>query len=173
MQPKVKFKEWFETKLHVDRFPVPSEIRKSDFPIYINVSDEYIHVCHQVALEEGKYYYWFPMNETTGDMGLNSIYACMQIMYNAELENKKVFLHCHGGKNRSVTVRECYFFMRTGNFMEKENPRLINNIEKGRLPSIKEVERFLTNVQRALHIDETNRNNQLDVCKLKMTYDGN
>lgn len=171
MQAKVKFKEWFETKLRVGMFPDVNYIRSSDFSVYINVSDEYIHSLHHEAMQAGKHYYWFPMNETTGDMGLNSIYACMQIMYNAELENKKVYLHCHGGSNRSPTVKECYFYMRSGEFMETKNPRLISNIEKGRLPSIRQIKKFLTVTQRNLEMDESKRGGMLDMAKLKMTYD--
>jgi protein tyrosine phosphatase len=170
MQPKVKFKDWFEKNLKVGRFPVPSEVEKSEYEIYINVSDEHIHCNHIVAMRSNKFYYWFPMNEKTNDIGLNSIYGALQILYNAELENKKVFLHCHGGVNRSPTVMECYHYMRTGNFMELKNSRLMSNIESGHLPCLKHMKSFLTNAQRAFDINETMRGGEIDNIKLGFIY---
>jgi hypothetical protein len=35
------------------------------------------------------------MNECVGDIGLNSIYGALQILYIAEKENATVLLHCH------------------------------------------------------------------------------
>ena len=167
MESKVKFKDWFSNKLIVSRFPLPSEIEKSDCEVFINVSDEYITSCHIVANRVGKSYFWFPMNECTKEIGLNSIYGALQIMYNAELENKKVYLHCHAGVNRSPTVMECYYFMRTGHFLELKNSRLQTNIEFGHLPCIKSIKEFLKQCQDSFNKDETMRGGQLDSIKLK------
>jgi len=35
----IKFIDWFNDSLTIDRFPMPTEIEKSDIDIYINVSD--------------------------------------------------------------------------------------------------------------------------------------
>lgn len=163
----MNFKEWFESKLKVSRFPLPYEIEKSDFDIYINVSDEYISSCHLSVNQSGKMYFWFPLNECTSDIGLNSIYACMQIMYNAELESKKVYLHCHAGVNRSPTIKECYYLMRSGNLLELKNSRLEQNILNGNLPSLNKLKRFLFETQNVLKKEETMRGGCLDSCKLK------
>lgn len=163
----MKFKEWFDNRLVVSRYPVPSEIEKSDFDIYINVSDEYIQSCHQVAVENGKMYYWFPMNECTGNMGINSIFGALQILFNAEKQNKKVYLHCHAGVNRSPTVKECYYLLRTGNMPELKNSRLKENIEQGFLPSIRRMTSFLKELAIFLELDETTRGGMLDSSKLK------
>jgi len=162
-----KFKEWFEQDLKISRFPLPYEIEKSNIDVYINVSDEYISSCHISANQSGKMYFWFPLNECTSDIGLNSIYACMQIMYNAEIENKSVLLHCHAGVNRSPTIKELYYLMRTGNFLECKNSRLKSNIEQGHLPCVSKLKTFLSEVQKTLLKEETMRGGCLDSCKLK------
>jgi len=167
MTAKVKFKDWFSNKLTVSRFPLPSEIEKSSCDVFINVSDEYIGSCHVSAVKSNKMYYWFPMNECTKDIGLNSIYGALQIMHNAEMENKKVYLHCHAGINRSPTVMECYYFMRTGSFLELKNSRLKTNIEYGYLPCLASVKEFLKQCQESFNIEECNRGGQLDNFKLK------
>lgn len=171
MESKVKFKDWFSNKLIVSRFPLPSEIEKSDCDIFINVSDEYISSCHITAVKSNKMYFWFPMNECTKEIGLNSIYGALQIMYNAELDNKKVYLHCHAGVNRSPTVMECYHFMRTGHFLELKNSRLKNNVEFGHLPCINSLKEFLKQCQDSFNKSKTMRGGQLDSCKLKSKCD--
>ena len=164
---EIKFKDWYDKKLIVSRFPMPTEILNSDFDIYINVSDEYIESCYLSAIKSGKMYFWFPMNECTNDIGLNSIYASMQILKNAEDNNKKVYLHCHAGVNRSPTVKECYYLMRTGDFEVKSNSRLMENIRSGHLPSENKIKSLFNNFNNAFLLDETNRGGQLDSCKLK------
>ena len=43
-----KFSDWFNKQLITGRYPLPSEIRESDFDVIINVSDEYIFPNHKV-----------------------------------------------------------------------------------------------------------------------------
>lgn len=161
------FKNWFENKLVVSRYPTPKEVEDSDFNCFINVSDEYIQGCYDAAINSGKRYFWFPMNECTSDMGVNSIYAALQILFENEKNNNKVYLHCHAGVNRSPTVKECYYFMRTGNFLDTERPRLIENIEAGCLPSINKMKRFINEAQKTFKEDEAYRGGGLDNSKLK------
>ena len=78
----MKFSEWFDNKVVIGRYPLPDEIKKSDYQYIINVSDEYISYCHNAAIESGKKYFWFPLNECGSDMGLNSIYGALQIVPN-------------------------------------------------------------------------------------------
>lgn len=181
-----KFNDWFEQNLKVDRFPVPSEIEKGNFKYIINVSDEYIPDCHTVANTSNKMYFWFPMNEMCHEIGLNSLYAALQILYIAEQEQEKVYLHCHAGVNRSVVVADAYFFMRTGKhrLVKKENNikinfgverhdeeelvnnRLLNNINDGLLPAKKKMESFLKNCIPVFEREVTYRGGQLDKVKL-------
>lgn len=106
------FDEWFQQKLTVGRYPIHTELKQYD--VIINVSDEYIDSLFDTAMEQNIKYYWFPLNECTSDIGLNSIYGALQILWLAEQRNLSVLLHCHAGVNRSQTVRECYYFLRTG-----------------------------------------------------------
>ena len=162
----MKFQEWFDKKLKVTRYPLPDEIKKSGAKYVINVSCEYISSCQKVCMDNNIKYFWFPMDEVSGDIGLNSIFSALQILWIAEQEKASVILHCHAGANRSPTVMEAYYFMRTKTHFIKEeskeskerfkkmfigsenfdfnnNNRLLNNIEAGHLPSKNKMESFL------------------------------
>lgn len=161
----MKFQEWFDKKLKVSRYPMPDEIKKSGAKYVINVSCEYISSCQKVCMDNGIKYFWFPMDEVSGDIGLNSLFGALQILWIAEQEKASVILHCHAGANRSPTVMEAYYFMRTKKHfireitieskerfekmfpdsknLERQNNRLLNNIEAGHLPSKNKMETFL------------------------------
>lgn len=162
----MSFKEWFDKKLVVSRFPMPGEIKKSDAKFVINVSCDYISSCQKVCMDNDIRYFWFPMDEVGGDIGLNSVFGALQILWIAEQENAKVILHCHAGGNRSVSVSEAYYFMRTKSHLERESkgednemfkemfigsklsdfePKnmLLRNIRLKHLPSLDKVETFL------------------------------
>ncbi|WP_375435075.1 dual specificity protein phosphatase family protein [uncultured Hymenobacter sp.] len=164
----MKFEDWFRTRLHVQRYPMPTEISKATGALHVvNVSDMYIHSCAQAARdsESAVFYHWFPMNECTGHIGLNSLYGALQILHMAEKEGHRVLLHCAAGANRSPTVAQAYYFMRTGrHWRDHEEPnserqatnewlslpktmrsqnRLLGNIEEGLLPAKAPLEKFL------------------------------
>jgi len=163
----MKFKEWFVNKLKVTKYPLPTELKETKARYVINVSDEYIPINHKVCNERGIKYFWFPMDEVSSDIGINSIFGALQILWVAEKEGAEVILHCHAGANRSPTVREAYFYMRTKKhlilkktkeeieFREKvfvgykddgsefSNNRLLDNIEHGHLPALYKTETFL------------------------------
>lgn len=161
------FNDWFNQNLKVSRYPVPKECKEMNFDYIINVSDEFIDSCMEMALKGGKRYFWFPLNECTSDIGINSIYGALQILYQAEKKNKKVYLHCHAGSNRSPTVAECYYKMRTGRYMGKKNARVLDNIESGHLPSIRKMNIFLKECSSSFKRDDSQRGGYLDSCKLK------
>lgn len=120
-----KFSDWFNKQFITGRYPLPSEIRESDFDVIINVSDEYILPNHKVCMETNKKYFWFPMGENGNNMGLNSIFGALQILWLAECKNERVYLHCHAGSNRSVTVKQAYYYMRTKvDFIESQNSKV-------------------------------------------------
>lgn len=182
-----KFNEWFEQNLIVGRFPMPTEIFRAKYDYVINVSDEYIPDCFTAANQSDTKYFWFPMNESCNDIGLNSIYAALQIIYIAEQSQKTVYLHCHAGINRSVTVADAYFYMRTGKhrLVKKENNvkvnfgvepheeeqlinnRLLNNINEGLLPAKRKMETFLKNCPEIFEKEVSMRGGGLDVIKFK------
>jgi len=186
------FQSWFNANLKVERFPTPKECKEMDYDVIINVSDEFIDGCMKLALEGGKRYYWFPLNECTSNMGTNSMYGALQIISNCEKEGKKVFIHCHAGANRSPMIADCYYYMRTGEHRpEKEtNPQLkeelnelfgkpkdfvseidgMNCLEMNcyakHLPPLKKMEEFLKECAIAFNKDETRRGGYLDSAKL-------
>jgi hypothetical protein len=161
-----KFTEWFSQKLTVGRYPMPGEIREMPEGSYIiNVSDEWIPGCYATALRCGIFYHWLPMNECTGEMGINSLFGALQLLHYAEEQNLPVLLHCHAGANRSPTVAHAYYFMRTGQHWQDQEPLSLNaqqiniwlgvaantkrtnmlllNVEEGLLPELGKLEKFL------------------------------
>lgn len=168
----MKFKEWFENNLIVTAYPELEELQDNyrDYDVFINVSDEYRPQYVQAVISMGATPFWFPMNEQKKDIGLNSIYGAMYVIYEAEKKNKKVLVHCHAGMNRSPTVQSCYHFMRTGQHMEQPTKvrqftnRLYCNSTRGYLPPMPEMEKFLNSIMECLH--QENKVNGLDYCKV-------
>lgn len=127
------FLNWFNNKLSVERFPLPGELNSNlmngKIKHVINVSDEYIHANNQICIINNVFHHWFPLTETTLNMGLNNIYSSLQILWIAEHNNDGVLLHCHAGCNRSVTIAEMYYYMRTKTqLVRKNNPKLDKQI---------------------------------------------
>lgn len=155
-----KFKEWFTNSLIVGAFPHEDNRRfdVNEFDYVINVSDEYYTSHHLLLIANNIKSFWFPMNEAKKDIGLNSIYGAMVILFQAEKTNSKVYLHCHAGVNRSQTVRAAYYYMRTGNHYEAELRRgfinqLYANCSRGYLPPMAEMEKFLNGIGMKLSSD--------------------
>lgn len=105
-------------------------LRDRNIDIVINVDSNFDHFIDNELRKLKIKNYWFPMNEFYGDIGINSIYAAMTILFHAEKTNKKVYLHCAVGANRSPTVKACYHFMRTGLHTEDELIQCDPNIQK-------------------------------------------
>jgi len=152
----MKFQEWFERKLEVGSFPflVNEHFNAFDYDYVINVSDEF-HIEHHLPLSvSGCKTFWFPMNETKKDVGLNSLYGALCILWLAEKENKHVYLHCHSGVNRSKCIQAAYFYMRTGMQLEVSTNGYINRLcafcGRGYLPPKTEMEKFLVELGKQL-----------------------
>jgi hypothetical protein len=155
-----KFKEWFEKNLIVGGFPHEDNRRfdVNDFDYVINVSDEYYTSHHLLLIANNIKSFWFPMNECKRDIGLNSIYGAMIVLFAAEKRNSRVYLHCHAGVNRSQTVRAAYYYMRTGHQYESDLKRgfinqLYANCSRGYLPPMAEMESFLNQINIKLNTD--------------------
>jgi len=167
----MKFTEWFEKKLIVGMFPITQNehFEPSKYDVIINVSDEFYLEVERKLKGAGCDTYWFPMNECRRDIGLNSIYGAMVIIYEAEKQNKTVYLHCHAGANRSPSVWAAYHYMRTGKHIEKIRGGYINmlvaNCGRGYLPPKAEMETFLTGIQK--NLDEQMQGGILDMCKIE------
>lgn len=146
-----KFKDWFANRLTIGAWPgrvnKAFELRK--YRYIINVSDEFYHEDYKVFDLSGVRQFWFAMSEQKKDMGLNSIYSAMVVLWQAEQDCDTVYLHCHSGSNRSWTVAAAYYFMRTGQHLDRptrsgdhEN-KLTANCSRGYLPPRAETEAFL------------------------------
>ena len=116
---KKSFSSWFSENLTVGRFPLPGEVSRLPYASHlVNVSDEYIHYNATAALRRGVYAHWFPLNECVGHLGLNSIFAALCVLHQAESDDASVLLHCHAGANRSPLIQAAYYFLRTGRHLE-------------------------------------------------------
>jgi Zn-finger protein len=168
-------KDWFKNKLVVGSFPLINNLDyvSSEYDYVINVSDEYYpEIAFEIQMM-GCRYFWFPMNECKSDIGVNSIYGACTILYLAEQENKSVYLHCHAGINRSQIVYAAYYFMRTGEHIEKKYGSFVNSLvaacNRNYLPAKKEMEEMLLNLNKILNSDLRKiyrMGGQLDVMKL-------
>lgn len=147
-----KFKDWFKQNLEIGAFPYLQNARfdVNKYHIIINVSDEWYRKIYD-RLESPLIplsLFWFPMNECKRDIGLNSIYGAMNILYSAEMNNQYVYLHCHAGVNRSQIVRAAYYYMRTGEQLDEGRSGFINMLcascLRGYLPPKSEMDQFLT-----------------------------
>jgi hypothetical protein len=168
----MKFKDWFERKLTVGSFPFMNNehINAFDYDYVINVSDEFHPEHHIPLIVAGCKTFWFPMNECRRDIGLNSIYGALCILWLAEKENKHVYLHCHAGVNRSQCVKAAYYYMRTGEQFVSERISHINmmvaSCNRGYLPPKAEMEKFLTMLGKQLEAGNM-MGGLLDECKIE------
>ncbi len=170
----MKFQEWFTNNLIVGSFPIINNefFNSKNYDYVINVSDEFYSEIetkiknHNLLIKS----FWFPMNEVRKDVGLNSIYGAMVILFEAEKHNKKVYLHCHAGVNRSKCVLAAYYFMRTGSQLELETNGYINCFvamcSRGYLPPKIESEKFFTVLGKQLTANRM-MGGLLDHCKLE------
>jgi protein tyrosine/serine phosphatase len=160
---------WFNEKLKVSRWLNVNDINTSfTYDVIINVSDEYQFDIHQEASKNNIMYYWFPLNECNGDMGINSIYGALQILFMCEESNKSVYLHCHAGANRSPTVAACLHYMlyetHSGEYFEVLN----DNIQFGYMLPIKVLENFLKLAKQSFKKED--KSGQLDYCRRKSIW---
>ena len=178
--------KWLLNNLKTSRYPLPSEVGGYDY--LINVSDEYISQVHDACLAKNVKYFWFPTTEF-GDMGINSIAGALQILSIAHKENAKVLVHCHAGANRSKLIKDCFYYIITGNHIKYEKSQsdimlheklfpgsvdnteknsLLRNVELGNLP--KEVLTLLDLLRSKFEKQEHNiaYNTSMDLDALKI-----
>ena len=168
------FEDWFNNNLTIGAFPivVNNNYDLQSFDVVINVSDEWYNTVDKELTDiHGLKTFWFPMNECKKDIGLNSIYGALNILWSCEKQNRNVLLHCHAGVNRSNSVADAYYFMRTGKQRETKTNGFQNQLlamcSRGYLPPKSELEKFLTLL--FVKITETDRNSyggMLDTIKI-------
>lgn len=142
-------KDWFKNKLVVGSYPyLHSQHFEHGYDYIINVSDEFYWDIEEKLMNGGaKKTFWFPMSEQQNDIGLNSIYGALVTLYNAEKQNKTVYLHCHAGSNRSQIVNSAFHYMKYNEHYEGGDKRYINRLVRachnGYLYPKEEMEKFL------------------------------
>ncbi len=152
----MKFKEWFSKKITVGSFPLTqnNKFDPAKYQYVINVSDEFYSTINNRLIKEGCKTFWFPMNECKKDIGLNSIYGAMNVLYQAEKENATVYLHCHAGINRSPLIWAAYHYMRSGKHLIHERSGFLNRLyascARGYLPPLAETEKYLSMLNKFL-----------------------
>ena len=172
---KEKFHVWYNTKLKVGYMPtfednIPEYIK--DYNTIINVSDfsDFEYVEKVIGLN--KKYFWFPMNEVTGDMGINSIYGSLNILYQSFQRNESVYLHCFLGKNRSRVIEASFYYMMTGEHLtqisKSHQNRIFSNSSRGHLPEVSKFELFLNNCHKVFSVPYVEPvYGPIDYCKLR------
>jgi len=171
----MKFKNWFNKKLDIGSYPITQNAVYEDkqYDVCINMSDEWYPDIDAQIKSLTSNVYWFPMNEAKSDVGLNSLYGAMNILYNAYHKNQKVYLHCHAGINRSQATGDAFWFMMNGSHRETNTNGFINRLVKmsgyGYLPPKLEVENYLINLKEILDsnlVSPLNMGGQLDTIKI-------
>ena len=86
-------------------------------------------------------------------MPLENIFGALSVMYEAETKSQSIFMHCMAGRNRSITVADCYYFLRKGKhrsensldviYGKNKSNKLLLNIKDNQLPGIFRMECFL------------------------------
>ena len=153
------FQQYFADKISVVGFPVLKEFENkySGFEVVINVCDECYVSYANALMKKGIQHYWFPMGESGKDMGLNSAFGALYILYQCYLENKNVLLHCHAGANRSPTINSMFYFMMQGKHKDEirdnnghiwNGNMLLHNAGK-HLPALEWIEKWLTKCKHA------------------------
>lgn len=118
----------------------------------INVSSDFDAQLRKMGIS----YYWFPMSESNGDMGLNSIYGALNILQPYIKRLRSIIIHCQGGNNRSRVVKESLYFANYGSWPVEvdDTCKVIQNCTEGHLPPIDIYENFLRNVHEGKSLDD-------------------
>jgi len=170
-----KFKEQKKKKqtnnITISGFPylVNENFDNSLYDIVINVSDEYYEIFDFAICQEGAKSFWFPMNECKSDIGLNSIYGALIVLYEAHKNNKRVYLHCRAGVFRSWLVYCCFYYMINGSHLETFYDNYINQLyyacSRKYLPDITKIQLFLTDLKNTIDISKS-LGGKLDTLKI-------
>ena len=151
----LSFIEWTNKQLIISAHPSKKTMKDnwwSDFDIVVNVSDFIDLSLHNKIISQGVPVHWLPMGESFG-MPLENIFGVLSILWEAEKNKHSVFMHCMAGRNRSVTIADCYYFIRKGNhrvdnsedvfYGRNISNKLLLNIKDNQLPGIYRMELFL------------------------------
>jgi hypothetical protein len=154
------FNDWLNKSLTISAHPAKKPLSDDwwkDYDIVINVSDYIDHTLHHKFAAHGVPAYWLPLGETYG-FPLENIFGTMSVLWYAEHDDKSVFMHCTAGRNRSVCIADCYYYLRTGEhrpdnseavvYGRNKGNKLILNVNDNQLPGIYRMENFLENCKK-------------------------
>ncbi len=154
---------FIENNLIIGRFPSEKDIndKYKDINVIINVSDEFYLGNSEYIIKKGVLNYYFPLGETSKNIGISSIYGAMQVLHQIFTWNPewKVLIHCQAGYNRSPLIKAAFYYMMLDEHLPdisedglitKPN-KLLYNCEKGYLPNIKTMQLFLYNCNYAFN----------------------
>ena len=95
--------------------------------------------------------YNFPLIEESYDMGIANIMKALKVLDQFDRKRTRILINCTGGNNRSRTVAEAFYYMKTGEHLADEYKGYINhlvfNCETGHLPHLCEMEHILSGVR--------------------------
>lgn len=162
----MKFTDWFDHKLLTQPFPFPADFEKGPLKhvnVVVNIADEFIPSYAANVAMYSKEYYWLPMGEVGKGLCIENIIASLMILQHCYENNLTVVVHCQAGKNRSVTVADCMYYMLCGKHRPNDyntahrhlsNNRLIENCDNGFLPGIRKMETLLFQL-RTLYVEQS------------------
>jgi len=174
-------KDWINNNLTIAAHPAKTQRKGKwweNYDLIINVSDHMdIELSTKIAYH-GISAYWFPMGESYG-IPLENVYGAVSVLWYAESNNLRVLLHGISGRNRSIMVTDCFYYIKTGSH-RKDNARdviygknksnkLILNINDNQLPGIYRMELFLEKCKKLLTGPEVADGAPVDWLK-KETY---
>jgi len=175
---------WFAKKVMISKFPTAGDIQAGKYDNYkyrINVSDIFRPDIDTAFKHQGVESFWFPLGEAFG-MSLESLYGAMRIMWEVEKHDQFLLLHCHAGRNRSVMVADCYYFLRTQEHRKRNQAdlpyaknnlnRLLLNIDDAQLPGVYKMEEFLECCRETFNESFTEGDRPLDWIKHNMHIRG-
>ena len=150
------FLEWINNNVTVSSHPTTNSAKKdwwNGYDLIINVSDHTNYQLHIDLAKHGIPIYWFPLGESYG-MPLDNIYGALSVLWFAEKNNLKVLIHCMAGRNRSIIILDCYYYLRTEKqradnsedveYGKNKLNKLVLNINDNQLPGVFRTEHFLT-----------------------------
>jgi hypothetical protein len=149
------FIDWINSNLTISGHPLRKPMQKAwwnSYDVIINMSDFIDHKFHAQLVSYGKLAYWFPTGESFG-IPLENVYGALSILYYSEINKLKTFIHCMAGRNRSVMIVDCYYYLRSGKhrpdnsndvlYGKNVSNKMFSNINDNQLPGIYRMEKFL------------------------------
>ncbi len=173
--------DWINKNLTIAAHPTKTQRKGKwweSYDLIINVSD-----CIDLELNTRIAYhgiaaYWFPMGESYG-FPLENVYGAISVLWYAESSSLRVLLHGVSGRNRSIMVADCYYYIRTGShrrddahdvlYGKNKSNKLILNVNDNQLPGIYRMELFLEKSKKLLSVPDVAEGAPVDWLK-KETY---